>query len=347
MKISESQLKNIINEEIKKAISEAKYKKISEIVKKCVNETINEWNDPDFDYDEKYKEMGNIDSWDEFEQSRDDFNKKYGRNAEDIFNGKYEEGDYFQDSDYRFRQDYWDENNNDVNKLGLTDIQQDNIEQGYKNRFESIVKQCVNKAISEAINNQNYTHFAILKQNGKIVNGWDYSDYDPADLRSDKKYYFTQDIIDYGFNPKDIKILTKKACIKQGINPDDDSCWTNGIEFKNESINKNINEMYEEDYQFDETFDDEEETYSEGAIDFYDFANICNQNGWDYHDYMEVSNGEQSGYRYVFRGNGNCSFEDLITQLKQAANNPDGIIPGTASNKNAPEQKYYTIVVLD
>lgn len=236
MKISESQLKNIINEEIQKAISEAKYKKISEIVKKC---------------------------------------------------------------------------------------------------------------ISEAINDQNYTHFAILKQNGKIVNGWDYSDYDPADLRSDKKYYFTQDIIDYGFNPKDIKILTKKACIKQGINPDDDSCWTNGIEFRNESINKNINEMYEEGYQFDETFDDEEETYSEGAINFYDFANICNQNGWDYHDYMEVSNGEQSGYRYVFRGNGNCSFEDLITQLKQAANNPDGIIPGTASNKNAPEQKYYTIVVLD
>lgn len=238
MKISESQLKNIINEEIQKAISEAKYKKISEIVKKCVN---------------------------------------------------------------------------------------------------------------EAINNQNYTHFAILKQNGKIVNGWDYSDYDPNELRSDKKYYFTQDIIDYGFNPKDIKILTKKSCIKQGINPDDDSCWTNGFEFKNESINKGLSESFDDwNYGNDNEWDEPEDTsVSEGAIDFYDFVNICNQNGWDYHDYMEVSNGEQSGYRYVFRGNGNCSFEDLITQLKQAANNPDGIIPGTASNKNAPEQKYYTIVVLD
>lgn len=36
---------------------------------------------------------------------------------------------------------------------------------------------------------------------------------------------FIQDIIDMGFNPKDIKILTKNGCIKQGINPNDDASW--------------------------------------------------------------------------------------------------------------------------
>lgn len=226
----------------------------------------------------------------------------------------------------------------------ISEIQNVISEAKYK-KLSEIVKKCIN----EAINNQNYTHYAILKPNGKIVDGWDYNGYDPSELRSNKNYYFTQDIIDNGFNPKDIKILTKKSCIKQGINPDDDNCWDNGFEFKNESIKRKLKESFDDwNYGNDNEWDEPEDAdVSEGAIDFYDFVNICNQNGWDYSDYMEVSNGEQSGYRYVFSSPGKCSFEDLITQLKQAANNPDGIIPGTASNRNAPEQKYYTIVVLD
>ena len=71
------------------------------------------------------------------------------------------------------------------------------------------------------------THFAVNKQSNLIVNGWDYSDVDPADLRNFRGDYFIVDLEDYGFNPKEYKILTKKACIRYGVNPDDISSWSN------------------------------------------------------------------------------------------------------------------------
>ena len=76
-------------------------------------------------------------------------------------------------------------------------------------------------------NNQNYSHFAVNKATNKIVNGWDYSEYDPSELRQFKKDYFDADMIDYGFNPKDYKIVTSKFLIRQGINPDDNNNWAN------------------------------------------------------------------------------------------------------------------------
>jgi hypothetical protein len=76
-------------------------------------------------------------------------------------------------------------------------------------------------------NNYNYTHFAVHKKLGKILNGWDFSDYDPEDLRSDKRYYFMDDLEDMGLNPKDYKILTYKTLMRLGIDPDDNSNWLN------------------------------------------------------------------------------------------------------------------------
>lgn len=61
---------------------------------------------------------------------------------------------------------------------------------------------------------------------------------------------------------------------------------------------------------------------------------------------MEVSNGSQTGTRYVFDKGKGCSFDDLVNQIKQKADDPNGIIAGTATNRNAPEIKYYTIIVL-
>lgn len=88
------------------------------------------------------------------------------------------------------------------------------------------------KQVSEGTNNDpNNTHYAILKPINKIVFSWDYSGYDPSELRQFKNDYFLVDIKDNGFNPKDIKILTKQGCIKQGINPDDDSMWDNGFDY--------------------------------------------------------------------------------------------------------------------
>ena len=76
-------------------------------------------------------------------------------------------------------------------------------------------------------NNQNYSHFAVNKATNKIVNGWDYSEYDPSELRQFKKDYFDVDMADYGFNPRDYKIVTGKYLLRQGIDPDDNNNWAN------------------------------------------------------------------------------------------------------------------------
>lgn len=76
-------------------------------------------------------------------------------------------------------------------------------------------------------NNQGYTHFAVNKATGKIVNGWDYSMEDPEDLRQFKKDYFMVDLIDNDLNPKDYKVLTLKSLMRMGIDPNDDNNWAN------------------------------------------------------------------------------------------------------------------------
>ena len=207
-----------------------------------------------------------------------------------------------------------------------------------------IVSKCVNEAVESGLTD---THFAILKPINKIIFSWDYSGYDNSELRKFKKDYFMDDIVDNGFNPKDVKILTKNACLKQGINPEDESCWDNAYEYKVESINrrKTLKEEYGDPVQSD---DEEYEDYHSGeAIDFYDFMNICHSNGWDWHSHMEVSNGSQTGTRYVFDQGKGCSFDDLVNQIKQKADDPDGIITGTATYKYAPEIKFYGVFVGD
>ena len=81
--------------------------------------------------------------------------------------------------------------------------------------------------LQEGINNQNYTHYAVNKATGKIVNGWDYAGYDPAELRQFKKDYFIADLIDNELGPKKYTILTKKSLLQRGVNPDDDANWAN------------------------------------------------------------------------------------------------------------------------
>ena len=84
------------------------------------------------------------------------------------------------------------------------------------------------KTISESFqNNQGYSHFAVNKATGKIVNGWDYNGYDPSELRQFKKDYFMGDLIDNDLNPKDYKILSAKSLIRMGIDPDDNNNWAN------------------------------------------------------------------------------------------------------------------------
>ena len=89
--------------------------------------------------------------------------------------------------------------------------------------------------------NPRYTHFALSKKNNKILNGWDYNGYDVEDLKSGKKEYFINDIIDMDLNPNDITILTKKALERKGINPFDSNNWSNTVEDESTSINENTN----------------------------------------------------------------------------------------------------------
>ena len=214
-----------------------------------------------------------------------------------------------------------------------------------KHSIDEVKRNKLNETVDSGVSSD--THFAILKPINKIIFSWDYSGYDNSELREFKKDYFMDDIVDMGFNPKEVKILTKAACLRQGINPEDESCWDNAYEYKVESINrrKTLKEEYGEPVQSD---DEEYEDYHSGeAIDFYDFENICHSNGWDWHSSMEVSNGSQTGTRYVFDKGKGCSFDDLVNQIKQKADDPDGIITGTATSKYAPEIKYYTIIILN
>jgi len=98
--------------------------------------------------------------------------------------------------------------------------------------IENSVKKYINESCNEESfqNNQNYTHFAVSKRSGKILNGWDYSEYDPNELRQFKKDYFDVDMQDYGFDPKSYKIVTGKYLLRQGIDPDDNSNWANNDE---------------------------------------------------------------------------------------------------------------------
>ena len=85
---------------------------------------------------------------------------------------------------------------------------------------------------NEEVNN-NFTHFAIFKENGKIATGWDYSDlYDEEEKKFDNfsiKEYVKQDIIDMfpENKPSDFKLVTKGYLQKNGINPSDTSNWYN------------------------------------------------------------------------------------------------------------------------
>lgn len=102
----------------------------------------------------------------------------------------------------------------------------------------NIIKESVKKVLVNENNfkndNRNNTHYAIHKPTGKIVFAWDYKGYDPEDLKTDKKYYFLDDLKDtVCVNPKECTILTRNTCIKRGIDPRNNASWVNNDELRN------------------------------------------------------------------------------------------------------------------
>lgn len=106
-------------------------------------------------------------------------------------------------------------------------------------------------AENEEVNN-NYTHFAIFKENGKILTAWDYSDlYDEEENKFDNfsiKEYVKQDIIDMYPDKKlsDFKLVTKAYLQKNGIDPSDVNNWYNVS-----SITEATTTQSAGDYQYD------------------------------------------------------------------------------------------------
>jgi len=88
--------------------------------------------------------------------------------------------------------------------------------------------------------NPKYTHFAVMKDNNDIVNGWDYRDIEPVELRNFKKDYFFNDITNMGIDPHSVNIVTANYLKSSGINPFDTNNWK-----RDANVNENINENQE------------------------------------------------------------------------------------------------------
>jgi hypothetical protein len=95
-----------------------------------------------------------------------------------------------------------------------------------------------------------YTHFAVVKEdtpfNGeilptknKIVTAWDYRGYDTEDLKSDRQWYFTNDIKDMDIKPKSVQIVAAAYLKKRGIDPYTYDNW-----LKTDLTNKLIQSQY-------------------------------------------------------------------------------------------------------
>lgn len=251
------------------------------------------------------------------------------------------------------------------------------VEQDVKSYVTKKVKRVMNETLSrngidhrctkainqltEGINNSTsenggYTHFAVSKTTGKIVNGWDYEGYEPSELRQFKKDYFVDDLVDMGFNPKNIKILTLKGLQREGIDPDDDSNWSNGEEDMQESaIKSKIMSIVNEELgrivkkQLKEDVEGEDEEPSE-AVDFYEFVDALENCGWSYSNFYDVTgrNGE-TGVRYEVNADSgeSCPFEELVNKVKSIASDPNKVVASQGQSKSAPEIKSASIVILD
>lgn len=104
-----------------------------------------------------------------------------------------------------------------------------NITRITESELKNMILGVASRIIKEEVGNgeDSYTHFAVNKGSGKIVNGWDYNGYDPNELRQFKNDYFFNDLKDYGLDPKEYTILSKNRLVRGGIDPNDQANWSN------------------------------------------------------------------------------------------------------------------------
>lgn len=116
-----------------------------------------------------------------------------------------------------------------------------------------------------------------------------------------------------------------------------------------ECIKNCLNEI--EDFDSEPEMEDDDNVSEEAAIDFYDFYDILENCGWSFSDFEEVQSKDtgKSGLRYRVHKDSkdSCDFEELVAKVKEAATNPDGIIPSTGHYRYAPEIKASSIIILN
>lgn len=97
-----------------------------------------------------------------------------------------------------------------------------------ESELKNIIMESVKNILREGQNDEpSNTHYAIHKPSNKIVFSWDYSGYDPEDLKIYKHDYFVVDLLDMEMDPKQIAIWTRRSCVNKGIDPSDDANWSN------------------------------------------------------------------------------------------------------------------------
>lgn len=71
--------------------------------------------------------------------------------------------------------------------------------------------------------NQEYTHFAVFKDSGKIADGWDYKGVDVEDIKEYSKYDLIDNYPDH--KPSEFKIVTKQGLKNKGVDPFNSNNW--------------------------------------------------------------------------------------------------------------------------
>jgi len=94
--------------------------------------------------------------------------------------------------------------------------------------------------------NPKYTHFAVFKDSNKIATAWEYGDIESEELRSEKKHYFYNDLVDWDIDPKSVNILSRKYLERKGINPFDWNNWESNEE--REARAGGLNESPDDDF---------------------------------------------------------------------------------------------------
>ena len=120
-----------------------------------------------------------------------------------------------------------------------------------ESELNSMILESIRKILREGYNdNPLYTHYAILKNENKIVDGWEYRGISSSELRQFKDEYFFNDLRGNGINPKEVKIWTRGYCVQNGVDPSDDNNWTNYPAVNNQPLTESRETPYEEDVYF-------------------------------------------------------------------------------------------------